>query len=399
MKKILYLCPEIPYPSDTGGKVAFANHINLITKNNTVDAIFLNTDEDGRALPESIINKFNQYKIFERSYKRANGIKGMLKLVLLFFRFKYPRAYTVRLNNDLRRYIRENLCNYDVIIFDHFSSFAFLNGFDKDKGLQSIYVSHNLEAQVIHDQFRLQKNYLVKLYLYIEFLKTRAVEKNIIKTVDKVVTISTSDYQYTKFNFEVKDIVNIPEVLPISAKRWVPHDSNVITFLGGSKYYPNYEAIDWLVRSLLPRLTDVPDAQIVFIGDCTNFIRENPDIKDKKNVTFMGYVADEDLDDMLLSSSIIISPILYGSGIKIKVLKAISLGIPIFCTKESLFGIEYLSAINDIVFQRENMNDCIVKLKRLLHDDRKLSEISSEIISKSEHQIEIIDQLWINLYQ
>lgn len=395
--KILYLCPEIPYPADSGGKVAFQNHIEMITKNNHVDAFFLDADGTGYTIPSTVKAKFNNYKVYSRDIPRATGMMGKLTAFYHFLISPFPRAYSVRSSRELTKDLEDCIGDYDVVVFDHFSTFAFVNDhIFKKKISKSIYISHNLEAGVIQDQFRLENNVLKKLYHYIEYLKTKAAETKILKTVDQVVTISTGDFDVLNKLYPDKSIVNIPEILPLADRSWSAGAKQTITFLGGSKYFPNYEAIDWLVKVLHPELKNSA-IDIAIIGSVANYLDDNPEARKLNNLNFYGYVADEHLDQHLLNSSIFISPILYGAGIKIKVLKAISLGIPIFCTNESLFGIEYLKTIPELIFDRADLATTVTDLKNIIGDTTKLQEISTEILERSGKQEVVINAKWAQL--
>lgn len=390
-KKILYLCPEVPYPQETGGQVAFNNHLRSLAKHFIVDAIFLDVEGEKKHIPKDLAYSINSYKIFNRRFRRGSGVIGLLAAAYLFIRYKFPRAYSVRINKEAKRHISQIIESYEAVICDHFTAFAFL---EQNVDIKKIYIAHNVEANVLRDQYKAENNYIKKLVYYIEYYRTKILENNIIRQSDKIVTISLSDLEF--FN-EIKGqamLYNIAEVLPMNPERWRYNNDKVITFLGGTNYFPNYDAVKWIVEKLHPALKVKERITIQIIGKTSNLLKENPFYLEYADIQFLGFVPDIDLDRILLKSSVFISPIVYGSGIKIKVLKAISMGIPVFCTQESFFGIEYLENQQQLVFNREDVKDTVNKLIALLDNKEELEELSAFITDQSLKQHRSTEILW-----
>ncbi|AZI25179.1 glycosyltransferase family 1 protein [Pedobacter sp. G11] len=388
-KRILYLCPEVPYPQETGGQVAFSNHIRVLSETFDVDAVMLNVDQKPRMVPVEIAENLSSVKVFPRKYRHVKGLKGFFSAIFLFFRFKYPRAFSVRINSEAQTYIESLSNNYDCLICDHFSSFALF----KKKKAQIVYVAHNVEANVLFDQFRSEKNLIKRFFFYLEYLKTKRVEEEIFKRSNKIITLSLQDKLFLQNRYPTLVIDNISESLPVDPRLWEANSQKIITFMGGSNYFPNYDAIQWIVEELQPRLVN-SNIIINIIGNCSSILRNNPDYINKSNLNFLGFVPDNKLDDILLKSSLFISPIIYGSGIKIKVLKALSLGIPILCTSESLFGLEYLSDLAYLIFNRKNPDKVKDQILELLDDNISLQNLSDILRTRTIQQAREMELMW-----
>lgn len=97
-------------------------------------------------------------------------------------------------------------------------------------------------------------------------------------------------------------------------------------------------------------------------------------INDYENVSKIGFI--NDLDEAYASSKIAICPMLTGTGLKIKVVEALSFGLPIVCNERGVDGI-----------LNKTKNGCLVtndeiefanNIKKLLENSGFYEEISNE---------------------
>lgn len=129
-----------------------------------------------------------------------------------------------------------------------------------------------------------------------------------------------------------------------------------VLFLGSAHHFPNQEAASWLLYKLSELLFKLdPDITINICGMKLSDIKNNSSGIDYfNNVKFLGKVSDEELQNQFLANRLFISPIILGSGIKMKVLEAASYGMPIIATPESIEGLGYLKE-SVIILEREDL--------------------------------------------
>jgi len=109
------------------------------------------------------------------------------------------------------------------------------------------------------------------------------------------------------------------------------HDIRIL-FYGDLDYYPNAKVVDYIVETLVPLLLS-SKAVVHLAGRCTN----SEPLTRTPGLVYHGYV--DDLRPLSNQSTIFISPMLYGSGMKNKILEAVSMCIPILCTPEAAAGL------------------------------------------------------------
>lgn len=146
----------------------------------------------------------------------------------------------------------------------------------------------------------------------------------------------------------------------------------------GAMYRPeNYEAAIWFIENVMPLLEDL-DVRFVVAGN-----RPPEKLKQyaSSRVVITGFVEDE--TPLFESSMCFVSPLLTGAGIKVKVIEALSAGIPILTND---IGIEGIPAVNgESYFHCEKPKE----YSRIIHelynnkiDTEKLTTNQRKVIGK-----------------
>ncbi len=119
------------------------------------------------------------------------------------------------------------------------------------------------------------------------------------------------------------------------------HEPPVVLFQGTLRYPPNAEGARYLVDQVRPLLTDrIPDVQIRLVGRGTSSLSGLDQIP---GVTLVGQVAD--IDDELEKADLVVVPVRFGSGTRLKILEAFAQRIPVVSTS---LGAEGLGAVDGI---------------------------------------------------
>lgn len=146
----------------------------------------------------------------------------------------------------------------------------------------------------------------------------------------------------------------------------------------GAMYRPeNYEAAIWFIENVMPLLEDL-DVRFVVAGN-----RPPEKLKQyaSSQVVITGFVEDE--TPLFESSMCFVSPLLTGAGIKVKVIEALSAGIPILTND---IGIEGIPAVNGESYfhceKPEEYSRIIHELYNNKIDTEKLTTNQRKVIAK-----------------
>lgn len=140
-----------------------------------------------------------------------------------------------------------------------------------------------------------------------------------------------------------KSIQNIPMALPSTGVRWeVGNASNrrlLGVFIGSIDIPGNYLSLKKYVESTTSGNNEF---DLSVVGKASS---ENIEKLSAQGVDYLGYV--DSLSGVIISADFIFCPIYGGTGIKTKVVEALSYGIPIATTEDGLSG---LDISRDLVF-------------------------------------------------
>lgn len=137
-----------------------------------------------------------------------------------------------------------------------------------------------------------------------------------------------------------------------------------LLFVAGFGHPPNAGAAVWFVEDVLPRIqARRPEVRINLVGS-------NPteDVKRlaRDGVTVTGYVSDDDLADYYAQARVAVAPLLYGGGMKGKVVEAMRFGLP--CVT-SLAGAQGLEEATSFLAVAKDADSFATEVLRLLEDD------------------------------
>ena len=143
-----------------------------------------------------------------------------------------------------------------------------------------------------------------------------------------------------------------------------PEESKTVFFVG-NLYDPNVVGLKSFLSDAWPKIaTRVPNAQLVVCGKVCEAFDEK-----LKNVQFKGVV--EDLLPYYANAAVVINPVTYGSGLKIKTVEALSFGKCLVSTQAGAYGIRHDDAPFVVCDSIAEMSDQIVFLLENVSERKK----------------------------
>jgi glycosyltransferase involved in cell wall biosynthesis len=134
-----------------------------------------------------------------------------------------------------------------------------------------------------------------------------------------------------------------------------------LIFCGSLDYQPNKDGLLWFYTDVWPLVRRAfPDAILTIVGR-NGSCREYDQLKQDQSIEFVGQVAS--VIHYYNKSSIAIVPLRMGSGTRLKILEAMSLGTPVISTSIGAEGIEYADFENIVIADSTAaMADAIIHL-------------------------------------
>lgn len=141
-------------------------------------------------------------------------------------------------------------------------------------------------------------------------------------------------------------------------------DPRNIVFYGALSNPMNRDAVQYLVRDILPRIRErVPGARLTIVGafpppEMAALAERDP------GITVTGYV--EDVRQPLSEAGVVVCPLRFGYGIRGRVFELMSMGVPVVATPVAVDGMELVSG--DGILVAESPSDFADAVAQVLAD-------------------------------
>ena len=293
----------------------------------------------------SHVNKLNNKNLKTIFIKKANPLNKII--------------YLPKLINEVLKYLRG--INKKIIIIEGaswiFYSFVVLISF---KILlpesKIIYISHSIESEI-------RKKYS---NLIIFFL-TKFLEKLVFKYSDISTSVSKIEKIKIKKLYNQKTIL-YPNGININYKiKKIKPLNDYIIYSGSCFYKPNRVAVEYLNNKIMPNLLiNFPNLKLILTGG--GFSKKFPWLINK------GIVSKKDLYDLIFFSKCMCVPLKFGSGTRIKIIEALSIGAIVLSTSKGIEGIELNKKNPPFIFN--NSKKLLKIITYVIKNNNKIKKIT-----------------------
>lgn len=158
----------------------------------------------------------------------------------------------------------------------------------------------------------------------------------------------------------------MPNYVSINSEKIIDQQNtdNNIVFIGSMFYAPNVVAAKYFVKNVLPNVIEtIPNVKFFIVGNRPT--KEVVELQ-SKNVVVTGFV--ENVWDYLKTASVIVVPMLTGSGLQNKILEGLSAKGCVVTTKVCSEGLVHAEGMPYVANTSHEMSQQIINLLR----DKKL---------------------------
>ncbi len=335
---ILVLAKKMPYPKMDGESIAIDVLCDgLHAKGASLDLLAMNTSKHFSKVDPSLLDghPFNSLKLVSVD----NRIKVKDAFLNLFSADSYhiSRFVSNEFEEELIQMLRSK--KYDVIQLETIYLCAYIDTIRKYSDAKLVLRAHNIEHEIWDRVIRNEKNPIKSSYLSYLNKKLKRFERSVINKVDLLLPISAKDMS----NFMELGYKGIAHVMPIGIKssnsdlledNYKDHIS--FGFIGSLDWVPNQEGLTWFMEKIWKPFVKVNPTFTFNIAG-----RNTPDWIKQSN--WPGTVIHGEVDSaesFTTENEVMIVPLLSGSGMRAKILEALSLGRNIVTTKVGLEGID-----------------------------------------------------------
>ena len=198
--------------------------------------------------------------------------------------------------------------------------------------------AHNIEHLIWKRLSENTRNPFKKLYLDHLSVQLKNYEIDHLDDYDGIICISKIDEKYYS-NFTRKHITTA--TFGVNPEDYQPHKKREskpsLFFIGAINWMPNAEGLKWFLSKIWPAIHENFPGLKFYIAS-----KEIPEWLNKFDSNEIHVHEEvENAIDFISSKSIMIVPLLSGSGIRIKIIEGMALGKTIIATTIGAEGIEY----------------------------------------------------------
>jgi glycosyltransferase involved in cell wall biosynthesis len=358
--KILQLSPQYPFPEIEGGKIGIASIYKELSR---LGADITLVSYSDKVIEKKYLDEGELYgKVLIINHSTENTKSRILKSVVDSKPLYLRKHFNKTLSEKFKQIATEN--NFDIVHSDH-SSMAEAALFVKNlikipAGLRlhniewKIWKRYSDEFPIYHPsriylerQARILKNY--ESYYYSKFDVCYAITDN-----DKIEALNMAQGANVKL---ASAGVNLEEWKP----QQIDRNPNELIIAATYGWVHNVKAVKWLIENVLPIIKkEVPDIKFTIIGlNPPEFFNNYKEL----GVEVKGFV--DKVQPYLNKASIYVAPLFVGSGIRIKILEAMAMELPVIATTISAEGIDAIPADGLLVADKaEDYAELILKLIR-----------------------------------
>jgi polysaccharide biosynthesis protein PslH len=389
--RILFLAHLFPLPLDSGGKIkSFYTLKVLAAEHEVVFLSFIRGDEENylSQLQEICPN----IRVIKLNRSKVNFAKDALVSLCSDKSFIISRDYRAEMQTAFNELVKE--FQPDIVHIDHLQMAQYVSF---NSNYKTLLDEHNVEYMIIKRVSESSSSALMRAYAALEWKKLRYYEINICSKADLVVCVSDEDKNTLLSDVKINCAI---EAVPIGVDtnyfKAVDRKENSKTILSIATMYwpPNVDSMLYFCNEIFPLIKkELPDANLNIAGQKP--VKEIQALA-SDSILVSGYVSDS--REIAVDCGVFIVPLRSGSGVRVKILNAMAMGLPIVTTS---IGVEGLNCKHNehliIADSPKDFADAVVELIQNKEKSTEIGKNARELV-ESEYSWDIIGKRLLKVY-
>lgn len=403
--RILWLSHLIPYPPKGGVLQRSYNLIRELAKYHEIDLLAFNQPrligplfssvEAGVQEANEVLGKICQrHRFFEiPSERQASGRYWLAIKSLAGAPYNINWLASEEFRDAIKQWTEEK--NYDLVHFDTISLIPFLK--DIPSHTATVLDHHNIESHMLLRRAQNETNLVKRFYYWQEGARLERYEKTYCPQFSLNITCSDIDTARLKEISHTSHVETVPN--GVDTDYFQPGQEGKklkLVFVGRLNWYPNRQAVKFIVEDLWPALKQ-KWPQIEFDLGGSN----PPDFavalaRRDNNFHVHGFV--DDVRPIIAEATAYVCPITDGGGTKLKVLDALAMGKPLIAHTIACEGIDVTPNVDVLI--ADTVNDYVEHLTKLWDDTsfRQKIATSGRDLAEGRYSFRAIGKTTSDLY-
>lgn len=368
MKKILFLTPTLPFPAVSGGVIKSNKVIHFLSDKYDLSIACLLKNDDA----EHIVAFLKTIPLTDFISLELNIPRTAKNLILSSLNGIPLNLYRNK-SSEFREKIKTVIYQYNVVFCDHYVMFQYI---PKDYKGKIILHEHNCEYLLWKRYAAIEKNPLKKIALLNQSYRIKKYEQEICKAasvilaapndIEELIKIGADKTKFLEtYHLGDDSLLNEPDLDFDKTEK-------ALLYIGTLSWEANIDGLVWFYNEIWEKVKQKhPDIKLYIVG-------KKPDARLKaltekdKNIILTGFV--EDVEPYFQKARIFITPLRFGSGIKVKVVNALYRAIPCVTTSIGTEGLKVKDG--EHIFIKDNPVQYAEAIDILLKDKEIWRKIS-----------------------
>jgi sugar transferase (PEP-CTERM/EpsH1 system associated) len=332
--RILFLAQLLPYPPVCGGTIRSFNILKRLCSNYDVTLLTFTRRQEDERHAEFLRGICSEVRTVPMLRSGARNAEWALKSMVKGSSFIIDRDFVKQMQDEVDNTLADG--HFDLIYIDHLQMFQYVKG---KQAWPRLLDEHNLEWRIIQRVANIEHG-PHKWFASREWPKLRAYELSACLECDAVSTVTEHDQMALQTeDSRLKHVSCVP--IGVDTSKFRPVDmlpeSKTVVSIATMSWPPNIDSMLHFASDIFPSIKRrVPDARLVIAGgkppDSIKRLESDPFI------TVPGFV--EDIHELARQSAVFVVPLRAGSGMRVKILNAMAMGLPVVSTGVGCEGIE-----------------------------------------------------------
>ncbi|MCE5314970.1 MAG: glycosyltransferase family 4 protein [Armatimonadota bacterium] len=332
--KILFLAHLLPLPLDSGGKIKSYYTLKALAAGHDVRMLaYVRSDEEMDCL-DKLRSVCDEIEIVPLKRGKLQQVCDLARAMVTGKSFIVNRDYRRDMQDAFNRIVAE--FQPDVVHIDHLQMAQFV---DFSGRYRKVLDNHNVESMIIKRIADTSEMAPARMYAGLEWPKLRAYEIDVCRRADRVLTVSDEDKStLDTLCSGTANTACVPIGVDVHYFEHVDRTqgSKNILSIGTMYWPPNVDSMLYFCREILPLVkAEIPGCTVTIAGQRP--VESIRALASDPSVRVTGYVSDSRRESK--DCGVFVVPLRSGSGVRVKILNALAMGLPVVSTSIGAEGL------------------------------------------------------------
>jgi glycosyltransferase involved in cell wall biosynthesis len=394
--KTLILSNRVPFPPNSGYPIVVYNTINGLLKLGVEITLFSINTNKHRVDVDDIYDP-----VFEQINFHSFELDTEVNLWGAFFNIFSNESYNVsRFYDDEAAKLLENILHeneFDIIQFEGLFVVPYLEVVKNNSKAKLIYRAHNIVFDVWERLANSERFTPRRRYLQFLARRLKVYETEQINRFHQIFAISEPDRQ-SILHFGCETCLDvIPVALDFEKYVTDPAKTSFPTLfhLGAMDWRPNKEGLEWFIDEIWPDIEKLNSELRFYIAG--KAMQQHFYDYDSDNLVVEGEVFDA--IEFMNSKAIMIVPLLFGSGMRVKIIEGMAMKKCVIATSYAAEGLNYENGKDLLIADTaDEFYRCILQCITHPNRWREIGENARKTVER-DHNLSVVSERTLNIYK